>query len=53
MEKMTFEEFMDYVQKGIKDYLPEKYSDSQVNVSEVVKNNDTKLHLFLPEPWQF
>ena len=44
MEKMTFEEFMDYVQKGIKDYLPEKYSDSQVNVSEVVKNNDTKLH---------
>ena len=44
MEKMTFEEFMDYVLKAIKDYLPDKYGDSQVNVNEVVKNNDTKLH---------
>ena len=44
MQGLSFEEFAKKVQEEIKDYLPEKYADSTVDLHEVIKNNDTKLH---------
>ena len=44
MENMTFEEFMKKVTEEIKGFLPEKYEGSNVSISEIIKNNDTKLH---------
>ena len=40
---MNFEEFTQYVQGFIKDFLPEKYADAEVSLQEVMKNNDEKL----------
>lgn len=44
MDKMTFEEFLNYVKDAIKGFLPDKYQDCNVAINEVLKNNDTKLH---------
>lgn len=44
MQGLSFEEFMDKVRAEIKNYLPEKYADSTVNLQEVLKNNDKRLH---------
>lgn len=44
MQGLSFEEFAKKVQEEIKDYLPQKYADSTVDLHEVIKNNDTKLH---------
>ena len=44
MQGLSFEEFAKKVQEEIKSYLPEKYADSTVDLHEVIKNNDTKLH---------
>lgn len=41
---MNFNEFKSTVEAQIKDFLPSDYADATVKVSEVVKNNDTKLH---------
>ena len=40
---MNFEEFTQYVKDNIKDFLPEKYADAEVDLQEVMKNNDEKL----------
>ncbi|MDD2979271.1 MAG: DUF5688 family protein [Hespellia sp.] len=40
---MTYQEFKDYMVDNIKTYLPEKYQDAQVEISEVEKNNGLKL----------
>ena len=40
---MNFEEFTEYVQGFIKDFLPEKYANAEVSLQEVMKNNDEKL----------
>ncbi|MBR3736039.1 MAG: hypothetical protein IKN07_09160, partial [Lachnospiraceae bacterium] len=40
---MNFEEFTQYVKDNIKDFLPEKYADAEVDLQEIMKNNDEKL----------
>lgn len=49
---MNYQEFKDFVAENIKDYLPEKYQDAKVRVSEISKNNNMKLDglmITLPE----
>jgi len=43
MEKMTLEEFAKIVIEKIKDFLPDRYVDSDVRLQDITKNNDTKL----------
>ena len=43
MEKMTLEEFAKIVMEKIKDFLPDRYVDSDVRLQDITKNNDTKL----------
>lgn len=43
MNDLNFEEFKQAVVDNIKDYLPEKYEDSKVDLKQVLKNNDTML----------
>lgn len=43
MEKMTLEEFAKIVMEKIKDFLPDRYIDSDVRLQDITKNNDTKL----------
>lgn len=38
---MNFEEFKQEVVDNIKDHLPEKYEDANVQINEVMKNNET------------
>jgi Family of unknown function (DUF5688) len=40
---MNYDEFKVSMQNHIKDFLPEKYEDADVQIREVVKNNDTVL----------
>ncbi|MBR5357019.1 MAG: hypothetical protein IK121_08895 [Lachnospiraceae bacterium] len=40
---MTFDEFKQEVQDHIKDFLPVSYQDTQVELKDVIKNNDTHL----------
>ena len=40
---MTYEEFKDTIVSRIKDYLPSEYTDSEVKIHTVLKNNSTKL----------
>ena len=40
---MNYDEFKGNMQDHIKDFLPEKYEDADVQIREVVKNNDTVL----------
>ncbi|MDO4553662.1 MAG: DUF5688 family protein [Lachnospiraceae bacterium] len=40
---MNYQEFKDFVKENIKDYLPEKYQDADVQVCEFSKNNNLKL----------
>jgi len=40
---MNYDEFKGSIQEQIKDFLPEKYEDADVQIREVVKNNDTLL----------
>ncbi|MDD3139719.1 MAG: DUF5688 family protein [Lachnospiraceae bacterium] len=40
---MNYDEFKGSMQDQIKDFLPEKYEDADVQIREVVKNNDTLL----------
>ena len=40
---MKFEEFKQEVADRIKDFLPEKYKDADVQIQSVIKNNDNKL----------
>lgn len=40
---MTFDDFKQNIQDNIKDLLPEKYADCDVQIRDVVKNNDTVL----------
>ena len=37
---MEYREFMEQVKSRIQDYLPEKFADAHVEITEVVKNND-------------
>lgn len=37
---MDYEEFKQQVAEQIKDFLPEKYADAKVTISQVIKNND-------------
>lgn len=43
MSKLNFDEFKQAVAENIRDYLPEKYEDSSIDMKQVVKNNDTVL----------
>ncbi len=43
MSKMMFEEFTKEVTGKIKEFLPERFSDAEVSLKVVTKNNDTKL----------
>lgn len=43
MNEMNFEEFKQAVVDNIKDFLPEKYEDANVELKQVLKNNDTML----------
>lgn len=40
---MNYQEFKDFVAENIKDYLPEKYQDAEIQVREISKNNNMKL----------
>ena len=40
---MNYDEFKGSMQDQIKDFLPEKYEDADVQIREVLKNNDTIL----------
>lgn len=40
---LNYEEFKDAIASQIKDYLPVEYSDSEVTINSVLKNNSTKL----------
>lgn len=41
---MTFEKFVEQVKEQIRAFMPEKYADALVDVQEVEKPNDRKLH---------
>ena len=43
MNNMAFEEFKNEVADRIKDFLPEQYAESRVNLTQIMKNNDTVL----------
>lgn len=43
MDMLNYDEFKQAVADNIKDYLPEKYEDSHVEVKEVIKNNNIVL----------
>ncbi len=43
MEKMTFSDFANAVVKKIREYLPETFANAAVEISTVMKNNDTRL----------
>ena len=40
---MTYEDFKDTIKEQIKDYLPADYSDADVTITSVLKNNATRL----------
>ena len=40
---LNYEEFKDTIASQIKDYLPVEYSDSEVSINSVLKNNSAKL----------
>lgn len=40
---MEFNEFVNEVRRHIKDYLPEEYKYADINISRVIKNNDSYL----------
>lgn len=40
---LNYEEFKDTIASQIKDYLPVEYSDSEVTINSVLKNNSAKL----------
>lgn len=40
---MEYKDFVEQVKEQIKDYLPEKFADAEVDVRQVVKNNDRVL----------
>ena len=43
MNEMNFDEFKQAIVDNIKDYLPAKFEESDVEVRQVLKNNDTAL----------
>lgn len=43
MNNMSFDEFKDAVVANIKDYLPDKYEEADIEIKQVLKNNDTML----------
>lgn len=43
MAKISFEEFKTYVQQNIKFFLPEEYSEAEVNINDVTKINGIQL----------
>ena len=43
MNEMNFDEFKQAIVDNIKDYLPAKFEESDVEVRQVLKNNDTVL----------
>ena len=40
---MDYRDFVERVKEQIKDFLPEKFSDAEVSIQEVIKNNDCRL----------
>ena len=40
---MTYEDFKDTIKEQIKNYLPADYSDADVTITSVLKNNTTRL----------
>ncbi len=47
---MNFEEFAKEVAEKIKDYLPEKYADCEVELQSVLKNNEAVTGLLITSP---
>ena len=43
MEKMSLDEFAKIILEKIKEFLPDRYVDSDVRLQDITKNNDTKL----------
>ena len=41
---LDFESFQQYVKDNIKDFLPSEFSDAEVNLQTVNKNNGKQLH---------
>ena len=50
MADMTFDEFKQEIADNIKEYLPDKYVDSTVQVNAVQKNNETLDALTVTSP---
>ena len=50
MADMTFDEFKQEIADNIKEYLPDKYADSTVQVNAVQKNNETLDALTVTSP---
>ena len=50
MADMTFDEFKQEIADNIKEYLPDKYADSIVQVNAVQKNNETLDALTITSP---
>lgn len=40
---MNYQEFKDFIKGNIKNYLPKKYQEAEVEIQEIPKNNDLKL----------
>ncbi|MEG0154920.1 MAG: DUF5688 family protein [Lachnospiraceae bacterium] len=40
---MNYQEFKDCIKENIKNYLPEKYQEAEVEIQEITKNNNLKL----------
>lgn len=40
---LNFKEFQEYIKSNVKDYLPERYKDADIQFRDVVKNNDVHL----------
>ena len=41
---MNIKEFMEYVAKNVKDYLPPSFENAEIELKDAYKNNDTVLH---------
>lgn len=50
MADMTFDEFKQEIADNIKEYLPDKYADSMVQINAVQKNNETLDALSVTSP---
>ena len=48
---MTYEEFLQLTEKNLKRFFPESFQERKVEIREVLKNNNIKLHDVMYRGW--